>query len=131
MITFSWKKINDKFRWNPQSVLEYFYLKQNLKVPPFLVRKIPEKVKLEAKKAYPSGSCFILNINKALLETTDPNYLYMYLELASQRNKFDYVIRGWKHLPLILVNDYLLNWVHLNPMLEIKNDNIYFKYEQE
>ena len=47
------------------------------------------------------------------------------------RNKFDYIIRGVKHLPLAMVPDYLLSWVEINPMLEVKNENIYFKYEQE
>lgn len=131
MINFSWKSINDKFGWNAYSVLEYFYLKQGIDVPPFLRKKIPKGVKLAAKEPYSKGACFIIEVDKALKEATDPSYLYVYLELASMRNKFDYIIRGVKHLPLAMVPDYLLSWVEINPMLEVKNENIYFKYEQE
>ena len=131
MINFSWKKINDKFGWNAYSVLEYFYLKQGIDVPPFLRKRIPKEVKLAAREAYFKGACFIIEIDKVLKEATDPSHLYIYLELASMRNKFDYTIRGVKYLPLAMVPDYLLSWVEINPMLEVKNENIYFKYEQE
>lgn len=131
MKTFSWKKINDKFEWNPQSVLEYFYLKQNIVIPPNLKRKIPETVKHFAKHPYPSGSCFVLNLDKVLENASSPSDLYIYLELASERNKFDYFMRGVKYLPLVMLHDYLYDWVKINPMLKIIDDKIHFKYEQE
>lgn len=131
MINFSWKKVNDNLAWNPFAVLEYFYLKSNIEIPTFLKRKVPEIVKRAVKLPYPSGPCYILNIHEALENTTDPNHLYVYLELASKRNKFDYAIRGVKYLPCIMVEDYLLEWVERNPMLKVENNNIYFKYEQE
>ncbi len=55
----------------------------------------------------------------------------MYLELASKRNIFDYHIRGATFLPELLVPEYLREWVDRNPMLDKKDSNIYFKYEQE
>lgn len=131
MIKFSWKKINDKFDWNAYSVLEYFFLNQNLKIPPYLNRKIPERVKKAATGHYESGPCFLVNPNIALQSATDPAYLYNYLELASLRSMFDYKIRGVRTLPEVLIPTYLVEWVKLNPMLEVKNGNVYFKYEQE
>lgn len=131
MIKFSWKKINDKFGWNAYSVLEYFYLKQNMNPPNFFRLKTPKKVTIEAAKPYIDGPCFILNLNEVLRETNDPSYLYIYLELASKRNIFDYNIRGMRHLPIEFVPKYLLPWIEINPLLKEKNGNVYFKYEQE
>jgi len=131
MIKFSWKKINDKFDWNAYSVLEYFYLKQEIDIPSFLNRKIPEKVKRAAILPYDSGPCFLIHPNKALKSINTPNHLYIYLELASKRNIFDYSIRRARHLSLALVDEYMLELVKINPMLKIENGNVYFKYEQE
>jgi hypothetical protein len=131
MIKFSWKKINDKFDWNAPSVLEYFFLIRDLKVPAYLHRKIPKLVKQKAMEGLIAGPCFLINPDAALTGAVAPNDLYMYLELASKRNIFDYTIRKVKHLPLVLVEEYQLQWIEINPMMEIKNNNIYFKYEQE
>lgn len=123
--------INNKFGWNAYSVLEYFYLKQSIPIPPYLNRKIPEKVKKEALKPYPSGSCYLININEALLNAKNGNDLYVYLELASKRHLFDYLMRGVPYLHISLVPEYLLGWIDNNPLLEIENNKVYFKYEQE
>lgn len=131
MIKFSWKKINDKLNWNAPSVLEYFFIKREIDIPHYLQRKVPKNVILAANEPYIKGPCFILNIDAVLKGATAPNELHMYLELASKRNIFDYHIRGVKHLPLVMVEKYMVEWVGLNPLLEIENNNIYFKYEQE
>jgi hypothetical protein len=131
MIKFSWKKINDKLDWNAYSVLEYFYLLHQLPIPPFLRNPIPKNVKEFARAPLEQGPCFIVNSHVLLGRAKNPNELYMYLELASKRNIFDYLVRGVKHLPVALVPEYQLEWVKLNPMLKIENENVYFKYEQE
>ncbi len=131
MIKFSWKKINDRLDWNAHSVLEYFFLKQNIPMPAYLSRKTPKKVKLAAIEPYLKGPCFIIDIDTVLKEATAPNELYMYLELASKRNIFDYHIRGMKYLPVALAEEYKLPWVEMNPLITIEKNNIYFKYEQE
>jgi len=131
MTKFSWKKINNKFAWNAYSVLEYFFLKQEIFPPCYLHRKIPKNVKDAAMQPYIKGACFILNLNEVLNAATAPNELYMYLELASKRNIFDYHVRGMIHLPLALSEEYQLEWIKINPMLEIEKDKIIFKYEQE
>ena len=131
MIKFSWKKINNKFDWNAYSVLEYFFLVRGIKVPKYLNRKIPAIVKRAASQGLETGPCFLVNPDIVLQEATAPNELYLYLELASKRNVFDYKIRGVTYLPLVLAEEYQLPWIELNPMMKIENDNIYFKYEQE
>jgi hypothetical protein len=131
MIKFSWKKINDKLDWNAHSVLEYFFLKQEIFPPCYLTRKIPRNVKMAASQPYPSGTCFIKNINEVLKGAKTPHELYMYLELASKRSVFDYRIRSILYLPIPLVEEYQLQWVELNPLLKIENNKVYFKYEEQ
>lgn len=131
MIKFSWKKINDRFSWNAYSVLEYFYLKQGIDIPPFLYRRIPLGVQKAAREPYMPGPCFLINLDGALNNAEYPNDLYNYLELASKRNSFDYKFRGTLYLPTALAEEYHLTLAEVNPMLEIKEDKIYFKYEQE
>jgi len=129
MIRFSWKKINDKLGWNANSVLEYFFLKQEILPPCYLTRKIPKSVIQFAKEPYPSGACYIKNIDEVLKGAETPNDLYMYLELASKRGVFDYHVRGVLHLPVPLVEEYQIQWVELNPLLKIENNKVFFKYE--
>lgn len=130
MIKFSWEKINNKLGWTPSDVLLYFYLKRDIK-PPCYLGPITNKIKIAAQEPYPKGACYITNINAALTNIKSPNDLYIYLELASKRSLFDYKIRGNKHLPLPLVPEYLMGLVETNPALEVKNGNVYFKFEQE
>jgi hypothetical protein len=131
MIKFSWKKINNKFGWNAISVLQYFYLKQNINSVFMRMRYVPNKVKAEAAKEYFKGPCFLVNIDDALKHASSPNHLYIYLELASKRNIFDYQMRGILYLPMAMVPECLMALVETNPMLEVKDDKLYFKYEQE
>jgi len=131
MIKFSWKKINNKLDWNAYSVLEYFFLKEEIKLPSYLNRKIPEKVIRAVAQPYIPGTCFLLDLPTVLVEAKTPNDLYLYLELASKRNIFDYNIRKMTYLSLILVEEYQLDWVSINPLMTIENDKVYFKYEQE
>ena len=129
MIKYSWKKINDKFGWNAQNVLTYFFIQQNIKVPSYL--KVSSIVSKVATQPYIPGPCYLINPDEALLKAPGPNYLYNYIEIASKRNLFDYKIRGVSYLQIELVEEYLLGLVETNPMLTIENSKIYFKYEQE
>lgn len=77
------------------------------------------------------GPCFLINIDAALNNAEYPNEIYNYIELASKRNVFDYHIRGVLYLPTVLAEEYHLSLAETNSMLEVKDDKIYFKYEQE
>ena len=131
MIRFSWKKINDRFDWNAYSVLQYFYIKQGIPIPSHLKHGRLKKVMLVVNLPYPKGDCYLLNPNDLLDSASNPNDIYLYLELASKRNVFDYQMRKVKHLPLVMAEEYQLQWIELNPLLTIQNENIYFKFEQE
>jgi hypothetical protein len=129
MIKFSWKKINNKFGWNAQNVIQYFYCKRAIK-PQFYLGEKKYNVIREASKPWPEGDCYIINLDEVLRMAQDPTYLYYYLELASKRNLFDYKMRGVSYLPIQFVPEYLMGLVDINPMLEVKDEKIYFKYEQ-
>ena len=124
MIKFSWKKLNNKFGWNAYKVLDFIYWKQG-KSPKFYLKQSFLKT-----ETYPKGDCYFINLDAALENATDPNHLYIYLELASKRNLFDYKMRGITYLPIQFVPEYLMGLVDANPMLEVKDEKIYFKYEQ-
>jgi len=130
MIKFSWKKINDKLDWKAFDVMNYFFLKHNHKCP-YSDWKIKSKVKKEVEKPYPKGPCFLINSDPLFTNKHSLNDIYLYIELASKRNLFDYQMRGVKSLPLILVPEYLKGIIETNPLITVKNGNIYFKYEQE
>lgn len=124
MIKFSWKKINDKLGWNASNVLRYLYDKRNIK---------PQFYMFGNKKElfpFPKGECYFIDLDAALINAKDPNHLYIYLELASKRNLFDYKVRGITYLPIQFVPEYLMGLVETNPMLEVKDEKLYFKYEQ-
>lgn len=129
MIKFSWKKINNRFGWNAQRVIQYFYCKRGIKSQ-FYLGETKYDVIREASKPWPQGDCYIINLDEVLRMAQDPNYLYYYLELASKRSLFDYKMRGISYLPVQFVPEYLMGLVDTNPMLEVKDDKIYFKYEQ-
>lgn len=129
MIKFSWKKINNKFGWNATNVLQYFYAKRGIK-PKFYLGNSKYTVLREASKPFPTGHCYIINIDKVLQKARDPHSLYYYLELACKRDLFAYKLRGITYLSLQFVPEYLMGLVDTNPMLEVKDEKIYFKYEQ-
>lgn len=129
MIKFSWKKLNNKFGWNAQNVIQYFYYKRNIK-PQFYLGQPKQEVIKSTVEPWITGECYLINVDEALRMAQDPQYLYYYLELASKRSLFDYKMRGVNYLPVQFVPEYLMGLVDINPMLEVKDEKIYFKYEQ-
>jgi len=76
---------------------------------------------------------FILNIDKVVsnkLNATDAE-LYIYLALASQRNYYDYRYNKNKHLKAYYIVEYSIDKLYMNRILNIKNNEIIFKYEEE
>lgn len=129
MIKFSWNKINNKFGWVANDVLHYFYLKNGVKTEHFVHKKFT--VLRSVNKPYPSGPCYLINPRGLFTGGHDHLHVYNYLELASKRSLFDYQLRGVRHLPLALVPGCLTGLLQTNPLLEVKDGNVYFKYEQE
>lgn len=82
---------------------------------------------LQSKKI--SGTSFLLNEKDLLNSTVDESYIASYVYLASFRNYADYVLLGIKDLDLSYIPDIDLERHKTNPLLEINNKTIKFKYE--
>lgn len=78
-----------------------------------------------------SGNSFLLN-PVALFnnKTTDIMYIYQYVLLASKRDYAHYKLFGVKSLPLSYYPDIKLDSIRTNPLLNVTNTEIIFKYEE-
>ena len=78
-----------------------------------------------------AGSSFLLNPEDFFKDkTTDIRYLTQYLRLSARRDYALYKSHKIKYLDLTYFSDLNLSAVESNPLLEIKNKQIKFKYEE-
>lgn len=103
--------------------LKYFWQKRTLAKNAF------EKYK-PLKKSL-AGSSFLLNPDDFFKDkTTDTRHLVQYLILAARRDYTQYKYYGIKYLDLSYYGDLNLKILESNPLLEITNKHIKFKYEE-
>ena len=77
------------------------------------------------------GTSFLLNAKGILNDkSTDILYVYQYLLLAARRDYSFYSLYGTATLPLSYYPDIDLSSVKTNPLLNVTNTEIYFKYEE-
>lgn len=77
------------------------------------------------------GSSFLINPDRILEDNqTDILYIFQYLLLASRRDYSLYKQYGRKSLPLSYYPDIDLSSIRHNPLLNVINNEIYFKYEE-
>lgn len=77
------------------------------------------------------GYSYILNAEDLLRDkTTDPLFIYQYIELASKRDYTLYKLYGIKELLLEYYPDIDLEKIKSNPLLYVTNKEIIFKYEE-
>jgi hypothetical protein len=75
---------------------------------------------------------YILNYSRVLeneLKATDSE-LYIYLDLASHRNYYDYKYNKSNTLKNVFITKYDINKLYMNRLLRIEGGNIAFKYEE-
>jgi hypothetical protein len=78
-----------------------------------------------------AGSSFLLNPESFFTDkTTDIRYLAQYLRLAARRDYSLYKSHRLKYLDLTYFTDLNLSALDSNPLLEITNKQIKFKYEE-
>jgi len=78
-----------------------------------------------------AGSSFLLNPKDFFKDkTTDIRYLAQYLRLCGRRDYQLYKLQHIKYLDLSYFTDLNLNALDTNPLLEITNEQIKFKYEE-
>ena len=77
------------------------------------------------------GTNFLLYPEKFLNDkTTDIYFKIQYLRLASLRNYADYKLTGQTYLDITLYPDINKQAIANNPLIQIINTKIYFKYEE-
>jgi hypothetical protein len=77
------------------------------------------------------GPSFLLNPNQLLNDKqTDRLFIVQYIKLAGRRSWQFYKELGYKFLDLTYYPDIDISLLKYNPLLEIKNKRIYFKYEE-
>lgn len=78
---------------------------------------------------------FLVNV-EGICKDRKSKQAYLYLYLASLRNYTDYLVKGDTRLPLRVALSELapvlttLKQIENNELITIRNDNIYFKYEE-
>jgi hypothetical protein len=76
------------------------------------------------------GNSYLLNADEILNDNqTDILYIYQYLLLAARRDYSLYKLYGVKSLPLSHYPDIELSSIRHNPLLNVTNNEITFKYE--
>ena len=76
-----------------------------------------------------AGNSFLLNAGPIFSDTTDIAFKAQYIRLAGRRDYSLYKFYKATYLDLSYFKDIDLDTIKQNPLLNINNNNIYFKYE--
>ena len=102
--------------------LKYYYF--NYPVKPYNVSR-----KFDRRRMV--GYSWLSNAKDLLLDNhTDPVYIVQYVKLAGLRDLALYQLYGDKSLDLSFYPDINIQNISHNPLLSIKNNRLYFKYEE-
>ena len=78
-----------------------------------------------------AGSSYLVKPAKLFFDTSvDILFKSQYIQLAARRSYQQYKDLGYKHLDLTYYPDLNIEAIKYNPLLTIKNNKIYFKYEE-
>lgn len=116
----------------------FFNLKKLLKVAKDSPRKTLDIIEdmvndnpMTNTKARLTGNSFLLKPELLLNDkTTDILYIHQYILLAARRDYSHYKLFGVKSLPLSYFPDINLSSIRTNPLLNVTNQEITFKYEE-
>lgn len=108
-----WDQIADFIQWKVQGKPKY----------------IAGLAKYFRSAYYPS---FIINPEKliAARRLFSSEYISSYIILAGRRNYWDYYSKGWTFLDMNLYPEIKTNRLSLNPLLDFRDNRIYFRYEE-
>jgi len=115
-----------------ETLCDPYYMVQALKLY-WQKRSLPKNSRSVYKPIQKSlaGSSFLLNPESFFNDkTTDIRYLAQYLRLAARRDYSFYKSHRLKYLDLTYFSDLNLPALESNPLLEITNKQIKFKYEE-
>lgn len=123
MIKYSYTNLEKLCGANTELMLKVFYFLFSKK-PIVIPNRIVNVSELK-------GRNFLLNPEPFIRDrTTDPVYKRQYLYLSSLRSSWNLKNYGTKYLDLSFFPDLDTNKILHNPLLQIKNDKLYFKFEE-
>jgi hypothetical protein len=98
----------------------------------FINKTKPKNARQEIKPlSNLKGNSFLLNPEPLFNDkSTDVIYKAQYIKLAGRRDYLLYQLYGHRHLDLSYFLDIDINLIRHNPLLTIKDNKIYFKYEE-
>lgn len=78
-----------------------------------------------------SGYSFLLDAQSLFDDTSDIAHKAQYIRLAGRRDYSQYKLHKILHLDLSYFKDINLDSIKYNPLIQIEQNNIYFKYESK
>lgn len=115
---FNWEKLVKEAKGDPLKVVELLKAFHT-----GCIMKYAQRQKLV-------GNSFLLNPDPILNNKTDDIlYVYQYLNLAALRDYGFYKLYGLRSLQLSFYPDIKLGSITHNPLLNVTNQEIHFKYE--
>ena len=89
----------------------------------------PKRFKINLLESYP-GNNYLLNPGPLFISNVDALYKIQYIKLAARRDWFMFKTYGVKTLDLKYYPDIDLTKINHNPLLQITNNTIKFKFEE-
>lgn len=119
ILFFNWNSLVKESNNDPLKIVD---LLKKFKANKILKHGLRNKLK---------GNSFLINAEKILEDNqTDILYIYQYIFLAAKRDYNLYKLYGVTSLPLSYYPDIELGSIRHNPLLDVTNNEIKFKYEE-
>lgn len=116
---FNWKTVESESKGNPFKAVD------------ILTQLMLNRILKHGLKHRLKGNSFLLNPEPLLADKrTDVLFVYQYIFLASKRDYTFFALFDKRSLPLSYYPEISTIAVRPNPLLTIKNNEIYFKYEE-
>lgn len=122
---FNLQLLEQRTSCNPKQLVETLRLHFQKKTIPRNSKQLVKPLKNMV------GSSFLLNPDLLFADKiTDISYIAQYIRLAGRRDYTTYKLYGHKYLDLSFFLDIDVNSIKTNPLLNITENKIYFKYEE-
>ena len=126
MLKYNWRRLNIMFSYSEDKVVTYFRYILN---PEMRIRNTM-RMKYKKMAVLPEKPNFLYNPQDLIYNEYGISYVYNYIELASARSLFEFHQKGELRLPRWKVPGYAAKIALINPLLDIDDRYVNFKYEQ-
>ena len=133
MIKYDWEKVQRLCNGQPNDIVWYLAFRSGAYTKTLhYLRNVNKSLYTAAKRPLPVGYSYIINTEDLFNNESgaDITEIYEYITLASNRQIFDYRVRGDSTLHLNIALALGID-VTYNSLLTVTNNIINFKYEQK